>query len=287
MPCEAEEIWNRYWPHPWSQRMDPLEVLQPGQRRSLCWCSAWSREGRISPSLGDCFIFLVSTFGRWLDWLFLEDDWIGSGIEMISSIILRWGALCQTAAYWMSRNRLSSSSLGSGCKTTICSGYWSVLEWFCYHVSVSQEAPRNWVIIIVMWFCLSAGVLSMMKLLSTGTCCGTRVFTRTYHGASLRMAFWIFLDFCGFFLPPKIDWPLNKNPWNHRWMAEVLRHEMLPRVILYILSQPCDLVLLNCSAGFHRAPCIAALLFAILVASHLNFISGVCFVLWVGVNLGK
>ena len=79
MPCEAEEIWNRYWPHPWSQRMDPLEVLRPGQRRSLCWCSAWSREGRIRPSLGDCFIFLVSTFGRWLDWLFfqlnLQWDW--------------------------------------------------------------------------------------------------------------------------------------------------------------------------------------------------------------------
>jgi hypothetical protein len=86
-------------------------------------------------------------------------------------------------------------------------------------------------------------------------------------------------------LPPKIDGPLNKNPWNNRWMAEVLRHEMLLRVLFYILSQPCDLVLLNCSAGFHRAPCIAALLFAILVASHLNFMSGVCVVLWVGVNL--
>ena len=84
-------------------------------------------------------------------------------------------------------------------------------------------------------------------------------------------------------LPLKIDWPLNKSPWN----TEVLRHKMLPRVLLYILSQPCDLVLLNCSAGFHRAPCIAALLFAILVASHLNFMSGVCVVLWVGVNLGK
>ena len=83
-------------------------------------------------------------------------------------------------------------------------------------------------------------------------------------------------------LPLKIDWPLNKNPWN----TEVLRHEMLPRVLLYILSQPCDLVLLNCSAGFHRAPCIAALLFAILVASHLNFMSGVCVVLWVRGQFG-
>ena len=55
---------------------------------------------------------------------------------------------------------------------------------------------------------------------------------------------------------------------------------MLPRVILHILSQPCDVVLLNCSAGFHRAPCIATLLFAILAASHLNFILVVCFVLW-------
>ena len=77
-------------------------------------------------------------------WLFFPSKLV-DGIVMISSIILRWSALCQTAAYYMIQRRSSSSSQGSGCKTTICSGCSSALEWFCFHVSVSLEAPRNWV----------------------------------------------------------------------------------------------------------------------------------------------
>ena len=48
---------------------------------------------------------------------------------------------------------------------------------------------------------------------------------------------------------------------------QVVNHPMIYRTMKFILENPGQLILINCSAGFHRAPCVAALLFYILMVS--------------------
>ena len=176
-------------------------------------------------------------------WLFFPSKLV-DGVVMISSIILRWSALCQTAAYYMTQRRSSSSSQGSGCKPTICSGCSSALEWFCFHVFVSLETI--WILIMIvifvwfwfwfwlwLWFLFDFDfdydcdvILPVCRSAQHDEAAADRTLMRNpglHHDVSWGVpqdGIWEFLRLLWFLpCPQKNYWPLNKNPGNDRCMS--------------------------------------------------------------------
>lgn len=49
-------------------------------------------------------------------------------------------------------------------------------------------------------------------------------------------------------------------------IPEVLKHPRCPHALFCVLDSPASLVLINCTAGYHQAPCVAAWLMAKLAA---------------------